>query len=54
MWQEYVADMLCLIARPKYETEISMYSELVHKNVNKTANMTGEEVRQYVLKKLTA
>ena len=46
--------MLCLIARPKYETEISMYSELVHRKTNKAAKMTGKEIKEYILGKLAA
>jgi len=27
-WKEYVADLLCLNVRPKYDTELSLYSEI--------------------------
>ena len=49
--KEYMADMLCLIARPHYKSNISMFSEL-YKEVETNSNKTADEIFDGVLAKL--
>ena len=51
VWKEYTADMLCLVARPHYESKLPLYSELFEsRNVNN--NMTADEIFDHVVNKL--
>lgn len=49
---EYMADMLCLIARPNYESKISLFSELWEKRGKSPENKTADEIFDDVMNKL--
>ena len=51
-WMEYTADMLCMIARPNYEKEIPLYSDLINKDTKTTNNMTADEIYDHVMNRL--
>jgi len=44
--------MLCLIARPNYESKISLFSELWEKRGKSPENKTADEIYDGVLAKL--
>lgn len=49
LWQEYVANMLCLNVRPKYTNELTLFSDLI---APKSKPVTAEEVKAHILKRL--
>lgn len=50
-WQDYTANILCMIARPQYESEIPMYTKLA--GHEKPENeMTSEEIFDNIMNKL--
>ena len=51
-WMEYTADMLCMIAKPNYESEIPLYSELINKGTKPNNNMTADEIYDHVMNRL--
>lgn len=51
-WKEYTANILCMIARPNYETTIPMYSELIAEEKKPENNLTADEIFNNVMDKL--
>ena len=49
--KEYMADMLCLIARPHYESKISLFSEL-WTDKGAVSTMTADEIFDHVMNRL--
>lgn len=50
LWREYLADMLCLNVRPKYDGDLTLYSELIRKKPKKEE--TAHEVKARILARL--
>ena len=50
-WRHYVANILCMIARPQYESTIPMYTDLMSEK-KPESNMTSEEIYNQVMGKL--
>ena len=50
-WREYTADLLALIAKPNYSSEIPLFSEMFRKKEEKP-KMTAEDIKQHILKRL--
>ena len=48
---DYIANMLCMIARPNYETEIPLFSEMFEM-MPKVEPMTAEEIYNHVMDRL--
>ena len=51
-WKDYIANILCLIARPNYESEIPMYTDLIDWKKAVEDNRTAEEIYNSVIGKL--
>lgn len=49
-WRNYVADMICLNVRPKYEGEITFYSQIMQDKPQD--KLTAEQIIDGILKKL--
>ena len=50
-WRVYLADMLCYNVRPKYVSEMPLYSSCLRKSP-KGKEMSAEEVKQHILQRL--
>lgn len=50
-WKDYTANMLCMIARPQYESEIPLYTDLAEKTKPEN-KMTADEIFDQVINKL--
>ena len=52
-WQEYVADLMCLLVRPRYEeASLTLYSEILGHGTKEQKPMTTDEIFDAVLGKL--
>lgn len=49
-WRNYVADMICLNVRPKYEGEIEFYSKIMQDKPKD--ELTAKQIIDGILKKL--
>lgn len=49
-WRNYVADMICLNVRPKYDGEIALYSQIMQDKPKD--ELTAKQIIDGILKKL--
>lgn len=50
-WRCYTANILCMIARPNYESEIPLYTDLIEGKKPEN-NMTADEIYDHIMEKL--